>query len=105
MKYNKLVRDKIPEIIKRKGGKAKYHLVKDDKEFFRRLLKKLEEELKEFRKDKNEEEFADIREVVEAILESIEDYYGLNRRKVKSIQKKKAKERGRFSKRIILDEA
>lgn len=105
MKYNKLVRDRIPEIIKRKGQKSKYHIVKDDKEFFRRLLNKLEEELKEFSKDKNEEEFADIREVVDAILEFIEDFYGLNKRKVRAIQKKKARERGRFRKRIFLDEA
>lgn len=41
--YNKLVRDKIPEIIKSSGKKAYYHILKEE-EYLLELDKKLNEE-------------------------------------------------------------
>ena len=66
MKYNKLVRDKIPEIIKRNNQIPKTHIA-DDIEYWEKLKEKLQEETSEFIKDNNEDELADILEILYAI--------------------------------------
>ena len=100
MKYNKLVRDKIPEIIKQKGGRAITHIADDD-EYREKLLEKLAEEIAEFSKEPSEEELADIFEVLETIMND----YGFDDISIDKIKKKKAKERGSFKNRIILEES
>ena len=59
MKYNKLVRDKIPEIIKADKQTPITHIA-NQKEFKQKLLEKLQEEVGEFLKEQNTEELADI---------------------------------------------
>ena len=100
MKYNKLVRDKIPEYIKSKGGKAVFH-VADEAEYWQKLKEKLLEEVKEFEEAENIEELADILEVLNAIAA----YKGFDMNDVKALQTKKGEERGVFKNRIILDES
>jgi predicted house-cleaning noncanonical NTP pyrophosphatase (MazG superfamily) len=63
--YNKLVRDKIPEIID-SSGKTCTTEVLDDEEYIRFLDAKLDEELTEYHKDQNIEELADLLEVIRA---------------------------------------
>lgn len=92
----KLVRDKIPEIIAKDGKRPITHIA-SKKEYWRRLLEKLEEEVKEFKKGPNKEELADILEIIYAIA----DYKGIKKNVLGTIRKKKAKERGTFKKRII----
>ena len=105
MKYDKLVRDRIPEIIRKNGGIPKGRLAFDDKEYWEKLKEKLQEEVDELGEAKSqkeqEEEFADILEV----LDNMFNFLGLTKKYIVYLQKKKAKERGQFKKRIILEEA
>ena len=100
MKYKKLVRDKIPEIIRRKGGTPITHIASDS-EYWAKLKEKLGEEVAEFLKSEDLGEIADILEVLDAIV----DYKGFHKREINNIKKNKAKERGKFKNRIILDES
>ena len=99
MKYNKLVRDKIPEIIKQKGKAPTTHIA-DDEEYWQKLKEKLKEEVNEFLKHGNEEELADILEIIYAIC----DFKKIDKQKLEMLRKKKAEKRGSFKDKIILDE-
>lgn len=100
MKFNKLVRDKIPEYIRSKGGQSVSHIA-TDKEYWEKLKEKLLEEFEEFKKDESKEELADLLEVVDAIA----DYKKFDPAEIEAIRKKKADERGKFKDRVILDES
>lgn len=100
MKYNKLVRDKIPEVIRASGGNAVVHIA-NPAEYWQKLMEKLLEEIEEFKKDESLEELADVLEVIDAIIE----YKQFDFKMVVEIKQKKARERGRFKNRIILDES
>ncbi len=100
MKYNKLVRDKIPEIIIGKGGTPITHIA-DDKEYWEKLKEKLQEEVGEFIESETIEELADIQEVLEAIM----DYKNFSRDELQDAKDEKAEERGAFKEKIILEES
>jgi predicted house-cleaning noncanonical NTP pyrophosphatase (MazG superfamily) len=97
--YNKLVRDNIPEIIAKDGFSAEFHIASSDKEYERALYNKAIEELDELFKDRNEKEFGDMQEV----LSEIAEFFGINLTDAEKLKKERAKERGVFSKRIILE--
>ena len=100
MKYNKLVRDKIPEYIKSKGGVPITH-VADEAEYWQKLKEKLQEEVGEFLEAESAEELADILEVLDAI----SDFKNFDKKEIEAIKSKKAEERGKFKDKIILDES
>lgn len=100
MKYHKLVRNKIPEIIRKEGREPVTHIA-NDSEYWTELRRKLQEEVDEFLKDENQEELADILEVIEAIWM----FKGFTLDDILEIKEKKARERGGFTERIILEEA
>ncbi|MBI3251622.1 MAG: nucleoside triphosphate pyrophosphohydrolase [Candidatus Andersenbacteria bacterium] len=100
MKYNKLVRDKIPAIVKKSGGKAIYHTANHE-EYSQKLKEKLTEEVIEFLKSEKLEELADIIEVVEALALLKKSTL----KNVLTLKQKKRRERGGFTKRIILEES
>jgi len=62
----KLVRDKIPGIMRKEGRRFILRRVEKD-ELFKYLLEKLQEEVKEFISSQSMEELADILEVIETI--------------------------------------
>lgn len=99
MRYDKLVRDNIPEIIQKNGKRAVTHTA-DEREYIKKLEEKLQEEMKEFLFAKNEEEFADILEVLDAI----GVVRGFNTERIQAIKAEKLTKNGGFIKRIILEE-
>ena len=96
--HNKLVRDKIPEIIRSKGKVCKTRKLDGDN-FLLELEKKLEEEVKEFLDDPSSEELADILEVVD----SLSLVMGSSFDDVLRIKEEKKEARGGFSDRIFLE--
>ena len=62
-KYNKLVRDRIPEIIETSGNTCVTEILSDE-DYLRMLDAKLDEELAEYHADQNIEELADLMEVI-----------------------------------------
>lgn len=96
--YNKLVRDKIPEIIKADGKECKTRILSND-EYIAVLEAKLNEEVAEYQADKNLEEMADVLEVLQAIC--IARGYSLE--ELEALRAKKASERGGFADKIFLE--
>jgi len=97
--YNKLVRDKIPEIIKKNGQMPKLKKL-DESEYFSALNHKLTEEVAEYLESYSVEELADIVEVVYAIIKC----KGLSLEDFEAIRNKKIDERGGFEERLLLVE-
>ena len=100
MKYNKLVRDNVPQHIKAKGEAIKTHTA-GDVEYWSKLKEKLLEEVGEFNKDESVEELADLLEVIDAIIE----YKKFDRGEIEKVKGEKAETKGGFKNRIILDES
>lgn len=100
MKFSKLVRDKIPEIIRSKGREPVSH-VATDQEYHEKLNQKLQEEVNEYLHGEKAEELADILEVVEAL--AIEKNVTMEELAV--IKKKKFDDRGGFAGKIILEQS
>lgn len=65
-KYNKLIRDKIPEIIESTGNTCKIEVL-NGTDYLTFLENKLEEELVEYKEEGKIEELIDIIEVIYAI--------------------------------------
>lgn len=102
--YNKLVRDKIPQIIKASGATCECEVLQDES-YANALSKKLQEEvcefLEEFEKENDEEaikELADIQEVILAIV----DLIGVEREKFELIRLNKVKSHGAYEDKILL---
>jgi|GEM_PF-56833 len=97
--YNKLIRDKIPQIIEDSGKKAIIEKVSGP-EYLDLLNAKLGEELQEYLDSQKVEELADLVEVVYAIL----DYQKVSRQEFEDIRKQKVEERGAFRDKLLLKE-
>ena len=95
--YDKLVRDRIPEIIESTGRSCDTRIVFGD-EFYSYLDKKLDEEVSEFRQDRNLEELADMMEVIYGLAECL----GHTEQELNILRSKKRDERGGFSRGIVL---
>ena len=95
--YNKLVRDKIPEIIESKNEKCTTKVL-NDQDYLKELNIKLQEEVKEYLESGEIEELADIEEVLRAIL----DFKKVPFADFEVLRIKKAVKRGAFKNKIFL---
>ena len=95
---NKLVRDNIPDIIKKNGATPIVRIL-DDEEYFKELNRKLKEELNEYLDGNDIEELADLYEVMLAIL----DYKKMSLMEFDIIRKMKVEKRGAFKNKIYLE--
>lgn len=99
MSYKKLVRDKIPDIIKEKGENPVTRILLDD-EYKKELDIKILEEVNEYLKDDNIEELADIQEVIYAILK----FKNVTISEFEKIRLEKVTKRGSFDEKIYLED-
>ena len=90
--FNKLVRDKIPDIIKNNGEIAITRIL-EDSEYIEELNIKLKEEVNEYLADNNVEEIADIVEVLIAILK----YKNIDYSEFENVRKEKVEKRGIYT--------
>jgi predicted house-cleaning noncanonical NTP pyrophosphatase (MazG superfamily) len=100
IRHNKLVRDKIVEIIESRGQQATWHTA-DDTEYKQKLHEKLVEEAQEFLADGTPKELIDVMAVVDAIIAC----HGFDQAELNRLQAAKESERGGFERRIILEES
>ena len=98
-KYNKLVRDRIPEIIESCGNTCVTEILSEE-EYLYMIDAKLDEELAEYHKDHNIEELADLLEVIYTA--TIARGYTLEQ--LEQVRAEKSVKRGAFAKRILLKE-
>ena len=95
--YDKLVRDRIPEIIENNGEYCKTATISEDR-IEDILMFKLTEEMMEFQSERNIEEFVDVVEVLMAIAKA----KGYDWKDIEAARQKKLEERGSFDKRVLL---
>jgi len=96
--YNKLVRDKIPEIIKANGAVPTYRIL-THAEYLHALNQKLQEEVAEYLEDNSIEEICDILEVTYAIAAA----KGYSIQDIANARQTKNEKSGAFNNKIFLE--
>ena len=101
--FNKLVRDRIPEIIEKENKVPKTRIL-DSEEYKLELLKKLLEESKEVleAKDSKEnlsKELGDLLEVIDSSVKA----FNLDLAEILILKEKRKEDRGGFDKQIFLE--
>jgi predicted house-cleaning noncanonical NTP pyrophosphatase (MazG superfamily) len=99
---NKLVRDKLPEILESEGAKAEVYKVADDQIFKEVLLSKLEEEALEANEALSKEDLLETLGDIETVINGLLELNNYKRSDLAAQQVKKEKEVGSYSKRLIL---
>lgn len=98
-RHDKLVRDKIPEIIQSNGDVAHFHRIDSEEEYLEALLRKDIEEGKELAADPCLDELADKLEVLYAIAKT----QGFTPSQIEEVRLEKRDQRGGFDDRIFLE--
>lgn len=99
MKFHKLVRDRIPEIIEKDGKFCRWQHVSEE-QFSTLLEEKAKEELAELRASNSPEELADLLEVLHALAAA----HGWDWSEVETVRARRATDCGGFTQRILLKE-
>lgn len=101
VKYNKLIRDRIPEIVKKAGWVPKVRILRKS-EFLSAVKKKVFEEARELIQSKDKrgvlDEIVDIQELLNVLVLEM----GIGKQEVQKLQAIKRKKRGGFKKRLFL---
>lgn len=97
--HNKLIRDRIPEIIEASGRSCVTEVLSGDA-YIQALDAKLNEELAEYQQNKSLEELADLLEVMGAVVKA----RGYTWDDLTRVRKEKRADRGAFDRRIFLKE-
>ena len=97
IRYDKLVRDNIPDVIRRAGKQPVIDTIPSD-EMAAALDRKLQEETREYLESRSVEEMADVLEV----LHGIAFHKGIPWEEVESARLRKREERGGFEKGVRL---
>ncbi len=100
-KHNKLIRDRILEIIEANKEKS-YFRILNKKEYIKEIKKKILEEAKELIEAKSKKEvineIVDIQELIDVLISES----GLTKLQIQKQQEVKNKKRGGFKKRLFL---
>ncbi len=100
--YNKLVRDRVPELIEKTNKTCVTRKLSED-EYVTCLKAKLQEELDEYLESENNqeatEELADLMEVIYALAKT----HGVSHERLEQIRLNKLKPRGSFEQRVYLE--
>ena len=101
--YNKLIRDRIPEIIEKDGVGYKTRVLKQ-KEYKQELLKKIVEESQEVLETKGDKkelikEIGDVQEIIAYLIK----VFNLDRKEINKVRRKRKKSRGGFDKKLFLE--
>ena len=99
IRHEKLVRDRIPEIIEASGKRCSCSILGQE-EYLRQLRRKLDEELAEYQQSHSPEELADLLEVMMAVAVA----QGSSWEEIEAIRRDKACKRGGFDGRVFLHE-
>lgn len=96
----KLVRDRIPEIIREDGSTPVTREIHETEEHLDLLAQKLVEDSKEFAEDLENDELADVLEVIRCFFEVAET----ERETIEELRSDKAAEVGRFTEGLVLED-
>lgn len=101
--YNKLVRDKIPQVIEKSGSHYDVHIA-EKAELVGLLETKMEEEFAEYKEARNLEgqnleELADMMEVVFGLAKAL----GYSEEELMKVREEKREKRGGFEEGIVLE--
>lgn len=99
--YNKLVRDKIPEVIKKAGGIAEFKKL-SGKEFETELLKKVGEESTGLFGAKSKKELISELADVVAVVDEIKKFKKIKESELKNAMEANMEKKGGFKKKLFL---
>lgn len=98
--YNKLVRDRIPTIIRQSGRQLEFTVLSEE-DYRQALRDKLTEEAKEAAEAVPSELSKEIGDVLE-VLDALRMAYGMDWREIENLRQKRREERGGFENRVFL---
>jgi len=99
--YNKLIRDRIPEIIKKDGNTADI-IILSEESFNQAIKQKLIEEATEVANAQTRDEILGELADLQEVMDTIKQMYNINTLEVNTIQAIKALQKGKFEKKLFL---